>query len=64
MAMSTYGTDGPSNQDLERDILTIGRSKGRSILVDWEMALDEDAIREAMKDAMPADAPSRARARL
>lgn len=64
MAMSTNGTDGPSNQDLERDILTIGRSKGRSILVDWEMALDEDAIREAMKDAMPADAPSRARARL
>ena len=58
------GTHDPLNRDVERYILTIARSKGRSMLEDWEMALDEEAIREAMKDAMPADAPSRARRRL
>ncbi|MCA8448926.1 hypothetical protein [Burkholderia vietnamiensis] len=71
MTMSTKDcTDGSLTHDVddvERHILTIARSMGRSMSLlerDWEMALDEEAIREALKDAMPADAPSRPRARL
>ncbi|MGX5872965.1 hypothetical protein MJ547_04285, partial [Burkholderia gladioli] len=50
---------GPNPTHLMRD-----RLAHRMLELDWEMALNEDAIREAMKDAMPADAPSRPRARL
>ena len=44
--------------------LMLKRLARRMVEMDWETALDEEAIREAMKDAMPADAPSRARRRL
>jgi len=52
---------GPKPIDLD---LIRERLARRMVELDWEMAIEEDTLRQAARDVMPEAAPSRARGRL